>query len=73
MGQGENYSSKKGFLTHYVFETPEGVPMLHLTETDTKAHATWPSECEDVWEQFFSKFTKNPETKTLRYMGKTVE
>ena len=28
--------------------------MLHLTETDTKAHATWPSECEYVWNEFMT-------------------
>ena len=71
MGE-ERCSYQDGLLTHYVFETGDGVPMLHLTETATKAHATWPSECELVWEEFFTKFTKNPETKELYYEGKPV-
>ena len=66
-------SFQEGALTHYVFETSEGVPLLHLTETAAKAHATWPSECEVVWNQFFTRFTKNPETKELYYDGKVVE
>lgn len=70
MDQGANCSFREGEITHYVFETEGGVPMLHLTETDTKAHATWPSECEMVWNQFFVKFTKDADTKTLYYQGK---
>lgn len=41
--------------------------MLHLTETATKAHAIWSSECEEVWSEFFTKFTKDPKTKKLSY------
>lgn len=70
MNQGKNCSFREGSVTHYVFETERGVPMLHLTETDTKAHATWPSECESVWNEFFEKFTKDPLTKELYYEGK---
>jgi len=47
--------------------------MLYLTETDTKAHATWPSECELVWQEFFTKFKKDENTKTLYYRGQAVE
>lgn len=67
MDEGKHCSYQKGLLTHYVFETEGGVPMLHLTETATKAHATWPSECEEVWSEFFTKFTKDPKTKKLSY------
>ena len=70
MEGGKNCSFKEGLVTHYLFETEEGVPMLHLTETDTKAHATWPSECEFVWNEFFTKFTKDPVTKELYYDGR---
>lgn len=67
MADGANCSYKEGMITHYVFETEDGIPMLHLTETDTKAHATWPSECELAWTEFLSKFTKDPVTKALSY------
>lgn len=70
MDGGKNCSFKEGLVAHYVFETADGVPMLHLTETDTKAHATWPSECESVWNEFFTKFTKDSVTKALYYEGK---
>lgn len=70
MDGGKNCSFKEGLVAHYVFETADGVPMLHLTETDTKAHATWPSECEAVWNGFFTKFTKDPADKELFYEGK---
>lgn len=73
MGQGDKKSFKDGFLTHYIFKTSKEVPMLYLTETDTKAHATWPSECELVWQEFFTKFKKNENTKTLYYRGQAVE
>lgn len=69
MDGGKNCSFREGLMTHYVFETEDGVPMVYLTETDTKAHATWPSECESVWNEFFIKFAKNPVTKALYYEG----
>lgn len=72
MDGGKNCSFKEGLVTHYIFETEDHVPMLHLTETDTKAHATWPSECEYVWNEFMAKFTKDPETKELYYEGKKI-
>lgn len=70
---GKNCSFKDGLISHYIFNTADGVPMLHLTETDTKAHAAWPSECEMVWTTFLNKFTKDPETKELFYEGKSVK
>ncbi|MDO4265292.1 MAG: PHB depolymerase family esterase [Eubacteriales bacterium] len=70
---GKNCSRKEGKLAHYIFETKAGVPLLYLTETDTKAHATWPSECEFVWTEFLSHFAKDPETKQLFYNGKACE
>ena len=72
MSDGTCCSYREGLMTHYVFENAKQVPMLHLTETDTKAHATWPSECEQVWTEFFTKFTKDHETKELFYEGKLV-
>lgn len=70
MSDGENCSYQDGLITHYIFENADGVPMLHLTETATKAHATWPSECEEVWNEFFTKFRKDHVTKELYYEGK---
>lgn len=73
MAQGENCSYRSGQITHYVFDTSDDIPMLHLTETDTKAHAAWPSECEMVWNEWFTKFSKDAETKMLYYQGKPVK
>lgn len=39
----------------------DGVPPLHFTETNVKAHAAFPSECEMVWTTFLSRYTKNIE------------
>lgn len=72
MDGAKNCSFKEGALTHYVFETTDGVPLLHLTETDVKAHAAFPSECEMAWTTFLSKYAKNPETGQLYYEGKEV-
>lgn len=72
MDGGQNCSYREGLLTHYVFTTEAGVPLLHLSETDTKAHATWPSECELTWSEYFVNFSKDPETKALYYKGERV-
>lgn len=73
MDRGANCSFRDGEITHYLFETQSGIPMLHLTETDTKAHAAWPSECEMAWNEWFSKFSKDKDTKVLYYQGTAVE
>ena len=72
MDGGANCSYKEGLLTHYVFEDAAGVPLLHLSETDSKAHATWPSECEEAW-KYFEDFRKDPETKELYYKDRKVQ
>ncbi len=72
MDGGRNCSYREGLLTHYVFSTADGVPLLHLSETDTKAHATWPSECELAWSGYMADFSKDPATKTLYYKGEAV-
>lgn len=66
---GETYSFKDGVFTNFIFQTQEGVPLLRCVEADTKHHAIWPSECEMIWDQWMSKFSKNPETKELYYKG----
>ncbi|MBS5283516.1 MAG: acetylxylan esterase [Clostridiales bacterium] len=72
MDGGKNCSRKEGLFTHYIFENEDGIPLLHLTETDTKAHAAWPSECDMVWKEWFVHFKKDPVTKKLYYQGKPV-
>ena len=73
MGTGDRFSSRQGLFTNYVFKTGSGVPMLHLAEVETKTHAVLPSECRMIWEEWFSRFTKDEDTKALRYQGKLVE
>ncbi len=73
MGTGDRCSFKEGKFTNYIFRTAAGVPMLRLVEVDEKVHAVWPSECRLIWDEWFSKFTKDEDTKTLRYEGKAVE
>ncbi|HJC47680.1 MAG TPA: prolyl oligopeptidase family serine peptidase [Candidatus Lachnoclostridium pullistercoris] len=70
---GKHCSFQDGLFTNYLFRTKDGVPILRCVETATKAHAIWPSECEMAWTQWFSKFSKDPETKELYYEGKKVE
>ena len=69
---GSTASFSHGLFHHFVLKTSEGVPMMHLVETDTKVHAIWPSECEMVWEYCFSRFSKDPKTGKLYYEGKPV-
>ena len=70
---GKNCSFQDGLFTNYLFRTKDGVPILRCVEAATKAHAIWPSECEMAWTQWFSRFSKDPETKELYYDGKKVE
>lgn len=69
---GEKCSFRNGLFTNYVFRTKEGIPLLRCVEAATKAHAIWPSECEMAWTEWFTKFSKDPETKELYYEGKKV-
>ena len=73
MGYGENCSYEDGKFIHYLFRTEDGVPLLRLVETRTKTHAIWPSECKMIWEEWFTKFTKDVDTGTLYYEGKEVK
>lgn len=70
---GQNCSFQDGLFTNYIFRTKAGVPLLRCVEAATKAHAIWPSECEMAWTEWFTKFSKDPETKELYYEGKKVE
>lgn len=63
---GKKCSFKKGDVSYFVFKNQEGMPLLTLTETDHKAHATYPSECETAW-HYFTQFTKDPVSKKLIY------
>lgn len=70
---GKNCSYQEGLFTNYLFKTKGGVPILRCVEAATKAHAIWPTECEMAWTEWFTKFSKDPETGTLYYEGKPVE
>ena len=59
-------------MHYYTFETESGVPILEISETETKAHATFPSEAMAAW-NYMKDFTKDPETKTLFYKGQKVK
>lgn len=72
MNGGESCTWKEGLFANYLFKNSQGFPMLRMVEADTKTHAIWPSECRMIWEEWFSKFTKNPETKVLYYEGQEV-
>lgn len=73
MGDGEGCSYEDGLFINYLFRTEDGVPLLRLVETRTKTHAIWPSECKMIWDEWFTKFKKDGDTKTLYYEGKKVE
>ncbi len=72
LDHGKSASYTEGLMHHYVFENASGVPILHLSETETKAHATFPSECMAAWE-YMRDFRKDPETKELYYKGEKVK
>ncbi len=72
MKGGKSCTWKEGLFANYVFKNNQGFPMLRMIEADTKTHAIWPSECRMIWEEWFSKFTKDPDTKTLYYEGQEV-
>ena len=70
---GNNCSYKKDEFANFIFRTKAGVPLLRLVENDYKTHAIMPSECEMAWTEWFTKFTKDPDTKELYYEGEKVE
>lgn len=70
---GKNCSYKEKEYANFLFKTKDGVPLLRLVENDLKTHAIMPAECEMAWTEWFTKFTKDPETKDLYYEGKKVE
>lgn len=72
-GDGRTATFKDGKFNNYVFRTADGVPMLRCVETETKTHTILPSECEMVWTQFFSKFTKDVKNGILYYEGRPVK
>jgi poly(3-hydroxybutyrate) depolymerase len=69
---GQQSTSKTGFFNNYVFNTPDGVPLLRAVEVSTSVHAIWPSESFTAWEQFFTKYTKDS-TGKLYYNSNLVE
>ena len=70
---GKNCSFKKGEFANFIFSTKAGVPLLRLVENDYKTHAIMPTECEMAWTEWFTKFSKDPDTKELYYEGNKVE
>jgi len=72
MDHGKSASRTEGLMHYYTFETESGVPILEISETETKAHATFPSEAMAAW-NYMKDFTKDPETKTLFYKGQKVK
>ena len=69
-------SGVHGFFTKYQFNSEntnngELVPMLLAVEVATKTHAIWPSECFDVWDNWFTHYTKDADG-TLYYDGEAV-
>ena len=69
---GKRRGQRQGLFTSYLFCSTSGVPILRCVETATKTHAIWPSECEMAWTEWFTKFSKDPDTKMLYYEGKCV-
>lgn len=72
MGTGNRYSFRNGPFTNYVFNAG-GVPMIRLLEVKDKTHAILPSECRMIWDEWFCRFTKEEDSRILRYEGKIVE
>ena len=69
-------SGVHGLFTKYQFNSEntnngELVPMLLAVEVATKTHAIWPSECFDVWDNWFTHYTKDADG-TLYYDGEAV-
>lgn len=73
MKGGESCTFKEGLASNYIFRNRQNVPMLRLIEMDTKTHAIWPSESRMIWNEWFTKFRKDPDTKTLYYNGDPVD
>lgn len=72
LDHGKSATCTEGLMHHYVFETTGGVPILNVSETENKAHATFPSECFAAWD-YMKDFSKDPKTKQLYYKGQKVE
>lgn len=73
MDEGKNCSFKKDNIVHYVFKTKDAVPLLHCMEIIGKTHAIMPSECEYVWNEWFTRFSKDVTCGTLYNEGKEVK
>lgn len=73
MKGGESASFVDGNFANYLFDNKAGVTVLRIMEVETKIHAILPCECRMIWEDWFSHFTKDEETKVLYYDGKAVE
>lgn len=73
MDGGRNCSFKEDNIVHYVFKTQTGIPLLHCMEIIGKTHAIMPSECEYVWNEWFTKFSKDVTSGKLYYEGNEVK
>jgi poly(3-hydroxybutyrate) depolymerase len=71
LDHGKSATYSKGNMHYYVFNTKSGVPILKVSETEQKAHATLPSEVMEAWE-YMKDYTKDPESKELYYKGEKV-
>ncbi len=52
---GKHCSWQEGLFTNYLYQRPDGVPLLRCVEVTTKAHAIWPSECGRIWRAWFEE------------------
>lgn len=62
-----------GTFNEYILRTPKGYAMFVGAEVVGLTHATVPDECVSIWNDFFSHFSKDVDTKVLSFDGNAVD
>ena len=66
-------AGSKGTFNTYILSTPKDVPMFTGVEVQGMTHATIPDECRYIWDEMFSKFSRDAGTNGLLYEGEAVD
>ncbi len=59
--------------TYTIWRTKAGVPLQEQLVIGKRAHSNRPVECEILWNEWFTHFTRDEATSDLYYMGMKVE
>lgn len=69
----DRYHYERGRYINDIWFNDKRVPMLRQTVIKKRAHNFQPMENEMTWDEWFSLFARDPETKKIIYMGKVID